>query len=200
MTTVPATRGRATAPAREAAAVRVDAPSRREFLYYVWGASIALLLGQATAGIIWFALPRFKEGTFGGTFDYPVDKFPTEAGAPPVSEPAGRFHVVHTDTDGFLTLYGVCTHLGCLPQWQNGRFRCPCHGSQYELTGDYITGPAPRGLDVFSTVVTFTDGTVEVTTNANDLDGRAYAIPLNGRQIARIEIDTGTRLKRPNHP
>ncbi len=202
MTTVTTTEGRARAAARREAApaVEVSAPSRREFLYYIWGASMALLLGEATAGIIWFSLPRFKEGTFGGVFNFTVDKFPAEAGAAPASQPDGRFHVVHTVDDGLLTLYAVCTHLGCLPRWQDIEFRCPCHGSRYELPGNWIGGPAPRGLDIFSTTVTFTDGTVEETTNANSLNGNDYAIKLNGRQVSKIEVNTGLRLKRPNHP
>lgn len=201
MSTVTAAEGKPRAAARRdaAAEVQVSAPSRREFLYYIWGASMALLLGQATAGLIWFALPRFKEGTFGGIFSFAPDKFPTAAGSAPVSQPEGRFHVVHTETDGVLTLYGVCTHLGCLPKWENDRFACPCHGSQYTLDGDWITGPAPRGLDMFRTIVTFTDGSVEETTDADSREGTAYAVPINGRQIAKIEIDTGARIKRPGH-
>ncbi len=190
---------RATAAAQGAAGVNVNAPSRREFLYYIWGASIALLLGQATAGIIWFALPRFKEGTFGGIFVFPLSRFPTQAGAPPSSEPAGRFHVIHTPNDGLLVLFGVCTHLGCLPKWQEDRFACPCHGSQYTLTGNWIKGPAPRGLDMFKTTVTFDDGTTMITEKADSLDGSNYAILLKGKKIAKIDIDTGTRIKRPNH-
>jgi cytochrome b6-f complex iron-sulfur subunit len=160
---------------------------------------MALLLGQVGAGVIWFALPRFKEGTFGGVFNFPPDRIPALPGAAPVSQPEGRFHVVHTEDDGIVTLYGVCTHLGCLPKWQDDRFACPCHGSQYQLAGDYITGPAPRGLDMFPTTITFDDGSVETTPNADSQSGNAYAVKLNGRSIVRIEIDTGTRIKRPAH-
>lgn len=190
---------RARTAAREAAGVDVNAPSRREFLYYIWGASIALLLGQVGAGFIWFALPRFKEGTFGGIFNFPVSRFPSLDAGAPNSEPAGRFHVVHTTNDGLLVLFGVCTHLGCLPKWQEDRFACPCHGSQYTLAGNWITGPAPRGLDIFKTTVTFDDGTQMVTEKADSLDGANYAVLLKGKKIAKIDIDTGTRIKRPNH-
>jgi len=69
------------APAVRAAS-QVEAPSRREFLYYIWGASIALLIGEAGAGLIWFALPRFKEGTFGGIFNFPPDQVPGVEKAP----------------------------------------------------------------------------------------------------------------------
>ena len=200
MTTITRTQDIPLAAARRAgAAIEVSAPSRREFLYYIWGASIVLLLGQATAGLIWFALPRFKEGAFGGVFNFAPDRFPTTAGNAPVSQPEGRFHVIHTENDGLLTLYAVCTHLGCLPPWRNIEFACPCHGSRYTLDGDWLGGPAPRGLDIFRTRVTFEDGTLEETVNANSLDGKAYAIPLQDRAIARIEIDTGDRMKRPNH-
>lgn len=169
-------------------AVEVSAPSRREFLYYIWGASIVMLLGQSTAGLIWFALPRFREGEFGGVFRIGADEVP-EAGTPPISQPAGRFWISNDD-DGFRALYAVCTHLGCLPKWQpaNFRFECPCHGSKFELDGDYIEGPAPRDMDRFVTTITFTNGDVETTPP----DGGP--IPLNGRQIAEVAIDTGNRV------
>jgi cytochrome b6-f complex iron-sulfur subunit len=48
-------------------------------------------------------------------------------------------------------IYKVCTHLGCLYNWDNStvRYRCPCHGSQFQLDGTYIAGPPPRSLDRF---------------------------------------------------
>ena len=58
--------------AKATAQVQVSAPSRREFLYYIWGASFALLLGETTAGLLWFIFPRFKEGEFGGTFNFDI--------------------------------------------------------------------------------------------------------------------------------
>ncbi len=171
--------------------VEVAAPSRREFLYYIWGASIVLLLGEATAGLIWFALPRFKEGEFGGTFRFTGEDIPA-AGDPPLAIPAGRFHVAHLEDDRLVTLYGVCTHLGCLPKWDEGtiRFRCPCHGSQFNGDGTWITGPAPRGLDRFRMTITFTDG--EVITQET-----GAPVALNGREIASLAIDSSDKVIGP---
>ena len=173
--------------AKKQVAVDVAAPSRREFLYYIWGASIVLLLGQAGAGIVWFSLPRFKEGEFGGVFTFPGEDVPT-AGTAPTEIPEGRFWLSNS-SDGFLALYAVCTHLGCLPKWSdvNTRFECPCHGSMFDLDGGYITGPAPRGMDRFVTTITFTDGS-----SATSADGQP--ISLNGRTVANIAIDTGDRV------
>ncbi|MDX1991910.1 MAG: Rieske 2Fe-2S domain-containing protein [bacterium] len=174
--------------------VDVAAPSRREFLYYIWGGSMALLLGQATAGLIWFALPRFREGEFGGTFRFSGGDIPA-AGEPPLAIPEGRFHIAHLEDGRLVTLYGVCTHLGCLPKWDdpNVRFNCPCHGSQYNRDGTWITGPAPRGLDRFRTTVSFTNGEVE------QQDEVGTPIPVNGREISEIAIDTGDRVNGPAH-
>jgi len=180
------------AQAQSTPSVQVAAPSRREFLYYIWGASIALLLGQATAGVLWFAFPRFREGEFGGTFTFNPEELPT-ANTVPASVPAGRFHVSNT-SDGLLALYGVCTHLGCLPKWvpTNNRFECPCHGSKFELSGAYIEGPAPRALDRFPTQVIYADGTTAET----PADGGP--IPLDaGKQIAEIRVNTGARILGP---
>lgn len=171
--------------------VVVSPPSRREFLYYIWGASLLLLLGEAGAGIIWFAYPRFAEGTFGGTFEFPPELVPV-AGGTPEEVPAGRFHIAHLEDESLVALYAVCTHLGCLPKWTplEERFECPCHGSKFERSGLYIEGPAPRSMDRFVTTVTFDDGTVETTNESGD------PIQLQGRRIASIDVDTGTRIRR----
>jgi|GEM_PF-1071862 len=42
-----------------------------------------------------------------------------------------------------------CAHLQCPVQWvgpPTNRFECPCHGSQYNINGQHVAGPAPRGL------------------------------------------------------
>jgi cytochrome b6-f complex iron-sulfur subunit len=191
MASITAGETRATVQRKAEPKVEVAAPSRREFLYYIWGASMALLLGETTAAIIWFSLPRFKEGTFGGVFNFPPERIPT-TDTGPLNVPEGRFWVSNVPDQGLVILYAVCTHLGCLPKWvdNNNRFECPCHGSKYEKSGKYIEGPAPRSLDRFATTVTFTDGTTAAMNAAGD------PIPLNGRTIARVQIDTGRRIKR----
>ena len=59
----------------------------------------------------------------------------------------------------YLVLVGVCTHLGCIPDykpnpnsvmagWLGGYF-CPCHGSLYDIAGRVFKGvPAPYNLPV----------------------------------------------------
>lgn len=71
------------------------------------------------------------------------------------------------DSDGtyWLALYQKCVHLGCRVPFRDDchSFKCPCHGSHYNVDGEYLDGPAPRSLDRF--VINFTDaGTVVVDT------------------------------------
>ena len=49
---------------------------------------------------------------------------------------------------GFYCFWARCTHLGCTPNWfeAEGRFKCPCHGSNFNREGDVIAGPAPKPL------------------------------------------------------
>jgi ubiquinol-cytochrome c reductase iron-sulfur subunit len=60
-----------------------------------------------------------------------------------------------------LVLVGICTHLGCSPQFKPvvqpetfdaewiGGFFCACHGSKFDLAGRVYSGvPAPSNLEV----------------------------------------------------
>jgi cytochrome b6-f complex iron-sulfur subunit len=44
---------------------------------------------------------------------------------------------------GLFALSPICTHLGCLVNWDNNKkeFLCPCHGGKYGIEGDVRKGP-----------------------------------------------------------
>lgn len=53
------------------------------------------------------------------------------------------------DTNVVYCILAICTHLGCTPNWMQGAriFKCPCHGSGYDIEGVNFEGPAPRPMD-----------------------------------------------------
>jgi cytochrome b6-f complex iron-sulfur subunit len=170
--------------------------TRREFLNYAWLASIALFSLETVGISLWFAFPNFKEGEFGGLFPIgPAADVLPEVNAPPVPYTDGKFWLVNVDREvdgeprkGVLALYKVCTHLGCLYQWAEvtSRFECPCHGSKFQLTGDYISGPARRSLDRFVIQAVGPDGQIRAqSTNGG---------PLQVNNDDTLVIDTGSRI------
>ncbi|HXY36537.1 MAG TPA: ubiquinol-cytochrome c reductase iron-sulfur subunit [Planctomycetaceae bacterium] len=74
--------------------------------------------------------------------------------------------VVHSEYNGKDLIYAlqtVCTHLGCTPNWLEGerKFKCPCHGSGFYITGINFEGPAPRPLERMAIRLS-EDGSIEV--------------------------------------
>lgn len=199
----------------EAAAVGDGGMTRREFLYYIWGASMALFTAQATGLIIWFAIPRFREGQFGGAFPIPIDLLPG-VNAPPANFPDGRFWLVNLDSTssegaermylaedesesivGVAAIYKVCTHLGCIYDWNgaNERYECPCHGSKYRLDGRRIEDPAPRNLDRFRLeALDANDEVLAVADSTVIADTTTFAPLVLPPNTATLRIDTGARL------
>lgn len=57
----------------------------------------------------------------------------------------------YNGTDIIYALSTICTHLGCPPNWLGGeaKFKCPCHGSGFYISGINFEGPAPRPLERF---------------------------------------------------
>ena len=79
----------------------------------------------------------------------------------------GGFWIVRSNRyngqDIIYALQSVCTHLGCPPNWlaNEQKFKCPCHGSGFYITGINFEGPAPRPLERFK-VTLADDGQIVV--------------------------------------
>lgn len=184
--------------------------SRREFLYYLWGASMAVFLAGGGGATIWFSLPRFREGEYGGVITVPVSEIP-QPDSGPKEYAAGRFWLVNLAEaslqdprqpaeyplePGVRALYKVCVHLGCIYRWvpTSDRFECPCHGSKYLRTGTRIAGPARRNLDTFLVQAVDASGNVLAENEAQmgSLEGSSIQIPAG---TAALRIDTGRRIQ-----
>ena len=121
--------------------------SRRKFLVGTVAVTLGASIAEAARIALTFLKPPPVKG-FGGSFPPgAVAAFPP--GSVPPMRP-GRCYVVLPDY-GLVALYQRCTHLGCLVPWNKdeGMFACPCHAGRYSLTGEVISGPPPRPLDLF---------------------------------------------------
>jgi cytochrome b6-f complex iron-sulfur subunit len=118
--------------------------SRRQFIQ----------LGLATLGAAWL-------GTWLQSRLFPVTDTTQEA--QPVSFPLsdlpvggtkaityGGVSVLVVRTRESLRAFSlVCTHLGCIVEWQAGKkeFYCPCHDGRFDEFGDVLAGPPPIPLE-----------------------------------------------------
>jgi Rieske Fe-S protein len=60
--------------------------------------------------------------------------------------------LIRTPDGEFRAFTGVCTHLDCTVQYKadTSQIWCACHNGLYDLSGQVVSGPPPRPLDVFS--------------------------------------------------
>ncbi len=118
--------------------------SRRDFCAAAGLAACAMAAAGAGVVLVDFLRPRVL-------FEPPTS---FSAGPPDAIEVGSvvtnveqRVYVMRI-AEGFRALSAVCTHLGCITRFQPDRnlIACPCHGSQFTLTGEVVAGPAPRPL------------------------------------------------------
>jgi nitrite reductase/ring-hydroxylating ferredoxin subunit len=159
-------------------------PTRRELLEAGWKVGGGLLV--VAAGWTSFeALKPLADVSGGGLLPLlPPDAYP-EGSATFVRE--GRFFVTRAK-DELFAVSQKCPHLGCAVPFceASGHFECPCHGSVYNLGGEWISGPAPRGMDKHPLQIV--DGRVVVNTaileQGAPLGSRAYDTPSRGGSCA----------------
>jgi cytochrome b6-f complex iron-sulfur subunit len=150
--------------------------SRREFFRRSLLASLAVFAAQFGGATIAFLWPNLKGG-FGSVINAgklaDIQASIQDAQGGPFYYGAGRFYIVPYEgkpdpsagvdyeelgvtAQGIMPLYQRCVHLGCrVPYCASSKwFECPCHGSKYNLAGEYELGPAPKGLDRFKITIT----------------------------------------------
>ncbi len=89
------------------------------------------------------------------------------------------------DKDGsyWVALYQRCVHLGCTYAFRDDcvSFKCPCHGSHYNVDGEFLDGPAPRSADRFALSFSGDDVIVDTGTLNNKVphpDASTRLIPM----------------------
>ena len=126
--------------------------SRRQWIGLAWGGfTAASLVALAATGRMMFPnvldepSQQFKAG-FPNEYAMGVDeRWKDKFGVWLARTPDD----VVQEASGFYALIAVCTHLGCTPNYLQAeqKFKCPCHGSGFRLTGINFEGPAPRPLE-----------------------------------------------------
>ncbi len=126
-------------------------PTRRRFL----GLSVGIA-AASTCGCALFATKRKPDlvlGPVGGVLTIPEARFSDLAGSRDSvlllnKASSQKILLVREAPNSYFAVSSTCTHLSCDVGYTAaiGRIVCPCHGSEYDLLGRNMKGPAKRPL------------------------------------------------------
>jgi cytochrome b6-f complex iron-sulfur subunit len=148
-------------------------PSRREFCLHACEAASLVSLGavlgscggspSAPSNVP--ALPTISGSVASGAVNVTIDgasPLATVGAAALVQSSAASFLVSRSAQDAFVAVTAICTHEQCtVTGFQNQRYVCPCHGSEYTTSGSVTKGPAVLALRQFTT--RFTGGVLTIS-------------------------------------
>lgn len=120
--------------------------NRRKFLGFCLGGVAAAAAAAVTYPLYRYLAPRSK-GEMAVKVAIPETEVPE--GVAKFFEFGGSTAVVARKKGGALVaLSAVCTHLGCIVQWQREKeqFLCPCHAGLFSADGTVLAGPPPKPL------------------------------------------------------
>lgn len=117
---------------------------RRRFLVYSTGALTACAsFGCSNEN----AVGRLSEDVDIRLSDYPELEVIGQTVTIEVDQLGLPVAVTRQSTSGTFIVTGTeCNHEGCGVVRNGDHWRCPCHGAEFELSGDLRKGPATKGL------------------------------------------------------
>lgn len=136
---------------------QAEQTGRRDFLSKVLTAWSALVVAPLMKGILDYVTPAVTPGSGKETIRV--------AGAEELALNSAKVFrvnkepviVVHTEGGQYKAFNARCTHLGCVVRYNTEEgpphFSCNCHGSQFDINGKNIAGPAPKPLTPYKVVV-----------------------------------------------
>jgi len=117
-------------------------------------------LGLLTVGAAWVGtwlqtrlFPSTNTSQEATPVSFPLSELPV--GGTKAITYGGVFTLVLRTPESLRAFSLVCTHLGCIVEWQKDKneFYCPCHDGRYDEFGDVLAGPPPIPLEEFPVTV-----------------------------------------------
>lgn len=133
------------------------AATRRGFIKWLLGFSVVSTAGGVLVPVVGYLWPPGRKGAgyTGPTMVATLSDLPIGTGKvfPVDNKPV---IVVNTAEGGVRAFSAICTHLGCVVDWNKNKnfIQSPCHDGRFNATtGAVISGPPPRGLPPYEVSV-----------------------------------------------
>ncbi|HRP55904.1 ubiquinol-cytochrome c reductase iron-sulfur subunit [Agriterribacter sp.] len=133
---------------------------RRDFLHDIGQATVAICAGSLLAACSKSSDNNVTPPPSGGGGNALITaNLNSELASVGSSKTSGSVIVIRTATGNvpasFVALSLICTHMQCTVNYDAGAggFKCPCHGSEYDLNGGVTMGPAPSSLKKYTVAV-----------------------------------------------
>ena len=138
----------------------MEGTTRRKFLGLCLGGLAAAGAAAGSYVVLNYLAPRVREDT-AGKVTFPETEIPPD-GAKFFNFRGTTGVVIRKQGGEIVALSAICTHLGCIVQWEKDKqdFLCPCHAGRFTPDGAVISGPPPKPL--VKLAVTMADGIVTV--------------------------------------
>lgn len=131
---------------------------RRDFLHDISQATVAICAGSLIAACSKSSDNNVTPPPGGGNavITANLNSELTSVGSSKIS---GNAIVIRTAAGNvaasFVALSLICTHQGCTVNYDSAAsgFKCPCHGSEYNISGAVTQGPAPTALKKYTVAI-----------------------------------------------
>ena len=121
--------------------------SRRTFLDWVIRGGLLSALAAMVFPALEYLWPVTRQGPAVGMKEVALEEELPVWGAKKVILGGSALLLVRT-AQGFRAYSAICTHLGCIVDWDHAKreILCPCHAGLFNLDGNVVSGPPPRPL------------------------------------------------------
>ncbi len=157
----------------------VSLATRREFCQQTGQAAAVAMFGGALSAFLQScssddpasssgnALPKISTTLTNNTITLAIDAtspLTTVGSAALVQYSTSSLLVARTAQDTFVAVNAICTHQNCtITNYSNSTYTCPCHGSQFNTSGQVTKGPANTTLKKYQTQFANNQLTIMVT-------------------------------------
>ncbi len=127
--------------------------SRRRFIDWLLGSTLGGLLIAVFYPVIRYLIPPVSSESSVNSVTLDIKPSDLKADSGQIfkfgNEPG---LLLRTPTGEILAFTAVCTHLGCIVQYDSAHqdIWCPCHNGHYNLHGLNISGPPPKPLTEYT--------------------------------------------------